>query len=326
MAIDGSESSGADWDGQMVSVPNRARLDENTDLTLDECVEEEMFHDAVENGSPEEVAELTRLVADVDTVGDDDAEYPGRTVLWTAVFANRPDNARVLVSAGADPCLPIMGSWSPGRLSLAGPTPDLFTVPPGQPGLSAGETAAVTEARRLIAALGDIDYYALGLACVAGIGVAEVARRLEAVPADDDHVASIIENPLACLDDSLTVFGVTDVPGGCVVSQPWGYVPCTPGVTKRLSAGTVCYGMYNNPKGGIYGNVTRDGVIEEGETHPGGDVYGDEPAEKILATYLYRYQPVAYCCAGAGLRLTDARAITGPPDMRLKLPERDRWT
>jgi hypothetical protein len=27
----------------------------------------------------------------------------------------------------------------------------------------------------------------------------------------------------------------------------------------------------------------------------------------------------------AGLRLTDARAVTGPPDVWLRLPERDYW-
>ncbi|MGJ6965943.1 ankyrin repeat domain-containing protein [Streptosporangium sp. G11] len=324
MAADGSGSSDTGRDGRTDSTPIRTRSDTGADPASDEYADEAMLHDAAETGSPEEVAELARLVGDVDAIGDDDTEYPGRTALWTAVFGNRPDNARVLVAAGADPWRPMMNGWSPGRLSLAGPTPDLFTVPSGQPGLSAGEIAAVTEARRLITVLGDIDYYALGLACVAGIGAAEAVRRLEAVPADDDDVASIIENLPARLVDGLTVVGVTDVPGGCVVSQPWGYAPYGSGITERLSAGTVCYGMYNNPKGGVHGSVVRDGVLEEGDTHPGGGVYGDEPAEKVLAAYLYRHQPVAHCCAGAGLRLLDARAIVGPPDMWLRLPDQDR--
>ncbi|MDP4509632.1 DUF6461 domain-containing protein [Nonomuraea turcica] len=184
----------------------------------------------------------------------------------------------------------------------------------------------MTEARRLIAAIGDLSYFGLGMACVADITAAEVARRLEAVPADDEDVGAIIENLGSHLDDNLTVVGVTAVPGGCVVSQPWGYIPYTPGVAKRLSAGTAYYGMYDNPKGGHHGTAFRDGVMEEGDTHPGaGGAYPDDSAEEILATYLYHHHAVAYCCARIGLRLDDARAITGPPDMWLRLPERDWW-
>ncbi|MEU6791163.1 hypothetical protein ABZ907_05670 [Nonomuraea wenchangensis] len=40
-----------------------------------------------------------------------------------AVFEGRVDNARVLLTAGADPWRPMMDGWSPGRLSLASPTP-----------------------------------------------------------------------------------------------------------------------------------------------------------------------------------------------------------
>lgn len=278
-----------------------------------------LLHDAAENDSPEAVAELAQRIDDVDFVDDDEEEYPGRTALWTAVFANRPDNARVLVAAGADPWRPMMNGWSPGRLSLAGPTPALFDIPPGVAGLSPAETAAVTEARRLIAALGDLRYFGLGMACVADITAGEAVRRLEAVPADDED-AAIREG----LDNSQTVVGVTDVPGGCVVSQPWGYVPYASGVAKRLSAGTVYYGMYDNPKGGHHGAVFRDGVMVEGDTHPGGGgVYPDDPTEKILPTYLYHHHAVAYCCARTNLRLTNAKAITGPPDMWVRLPERD---
>jgi hypothetical protein len=46
---------------------------------------------------------------------------------------------------------------------------------------------------------------------------------------------------------------------------------------------------------------------------------------EILLSYLYLYNAVAYSCAYAGLRLTDARAITGPPDTWLRLPPRDYW-
>ncbi|GGT00473.1 hypothetical protein GCM10010156_68200 [Planobispora rosea] len=312
--------SGIGWDGWTNLSLIRARLDAGADPNSEVFFLGRPLHVAAERGSPEVVAELARRVDDVD------AEHEGRTALWEAVFNNRPGNALALVTAGADPWRPMMNGWSPGRLSLASPTPDLFPLPDGEVVLSATEAAAVAEARHLITALGRLEHDGFSLACVADITAAEAARRLEAVPADDDEIEEIMDDPFSDFDDSLSVIGVTDVPGGCVVFQPWGYIAYTSGsgVAKRLSAGTVCYAMYANPKSGNQGAVARDGVIEEWDTHPGGgSVSPDEPAEEILATYLYHYQAVAYCFAGAGLRPTDARSITEQPDMWLRLPERD---
>ncbi|WP_326644459.1 ankyrin repeat domain-containing protein [Streptosporangium sp. NBC_01755] len=290
----------------------RARLDAGADPDSVVYYHERPLPVAAQCGSPEVVAELARRVREVD------AENNGCTALWDAVFANRPDNARALVAAGADPWRPMMAGWSPGRLSLATPTPDLFTPRPADVGLSAAEAAAEAEARRLLAAVGRFSpHMGLGLACVSGIDAAEAVRRLQATPvewsrrADDDK-------------ESLHTVGVTDVPGGCVVSQPWNYMPHTPGVTKRLSMGTVCYAMYANAASGNQGSVTRDGVIEERDTRDG--VSSGDSAETVLALYLYKRQAVARCCARAGLRLTDARAITGPPDIWVRLPERDYWS
>ncbi|QIJ60869.1 hypothetical protein [Streptomyces sp. JB150] len=56
-------------------------------------------------------------------------------------MTDRPDNARALVEAGADPWRRLIGGWSPGRLALAGPTPDPFPLPEGEPGLSDAERA-----------------------------------------------------------------------------------------------------------------------------------------------------------------------------------------
>ncbi|MFJ2028742.1 hypothetical protein [Streptosporangium sp. NPDC087985] len=93
--------------------------------------------------------------------------------------------------------------------------------------------------------------------------------------------------------------------------------------TERLSAGTVCYGLYANPKSGNQGSITRSGVIGAWDPHPGGGwVSAGGPAEEVLAAYLYHDEAVAYCCAGAGLRLADAQAIVGQSDMWLRLPER----
>ncbi|WUH99635.1 ankyrin repeat domain-containing protein [Spirillospora sp. NBC_00431] len=273
---------------------------------------------AMELGTPEVVAEVARRVRDVD------AEHDGRTALWTAVFYNRPDNARALVEAGADPWRPTMAGWSPGRLSLAGPHPDLFS--PSRAELSAAETAAVAEAPRLIEALGRLYDTGYSLACVAGITAVEAARRLgartvEAPPEYEEYGELGPED----YDDS--VVGVTDVPGGCVVVQPWSYAASMPGVTKALSTGTVCYAMFANPKGGNHGDLARDGVIEGWDLSPGGWVHAGNTTEEVLLGYLYGYRAgAAYCCAYVGLRPTDPHSIMGPVDMWLELPDRDYRT
>ncbi|WP_308061591.1 hypothetical protein [Streptomyces scabiei] len=46
----------------------------------------------------------------------------------------------------------------------------------------------------------------------------------------------------------------------------------------------------------------------------------------MLAAYLYQHSAVAYACAFAGLRLTDRRAVVGPPDVWVELPRRDYWS
>ncbi|MFI6511575.1 ankyrin repeat domain-containing protein [Streptosporangium sp. NPDC050855] len=319
MAVtEGAGWSGLGWNAWTDLAAIRARLDAGADPNSVLDFRGRPLHHAAEEGSPEVVAELARRVDDVD------AEHDGRTALWLAVFNDRPDNARVMVAAGADPWRPMMNGWSPGRLSLAGPTPDLFTLPDGEASLSAAEAAAVAEAGRLTAALGRFDGDGHSLACVADITAAEAVRRLEAVPVDDADVEEIMGDPWGDLDATLSVIGVTDVPGGCIVFQPCGHAASNPGVIERLSVGTVCYGLFANPKSGNQGAIARDGAIEEWDTHPGGgSVCSEEPAEEILATYLYHHQAEAYCFAGAGLRPADARSINGRADMWLKLPGQD---
>ncbi|WP_381796752.1 ankyrin repeat domain-containing protein [Streptomyces niveus] len=278
------------------------------------------LHRAAAFGSPEVVAELVRRVADVD------ATQGGGTALWEAVLGDRPENARVLAAAGADPWRTVVGGWSPGRLSLAGPTPDLFVVPEGERGLSEAERATAQEGRRLVAALGREHTDGMGLACVAGIDAEEAIRRLEATPVEVEELAELVESPYAFdLDEQMLVFGVTTVPGGCVVTQPWGYGPSQPGVLKRLSVGTVCYGLYANPKSGNQGSITRDGVTEGWDLHPGGGPNPDDTPEQVLASYLFRYNAVAYACAFVGLRPTDSRSVDGRADIWVELPARDYW-
>ncbi|MFI6531706.1 ankyrin repeat domain-containing protein [Nonomuraea sp. NPDC050547] len=273
---------------------------------------------AAEAGSPEVVAELAARSADVD------AEVDGRTALWCAVYAGRADNARALAEAGANPWRPMMNGWPPGRLALAGPTPGLFPRPDGEPGLTDAEQAFVARARALIAALADITDDGHSVTCVAGIDAAEAVRRLEATPATDEEIEEIFDDPFDDMDENLKFLGVTDVPGGCVVAQPWGFGADIPGVQKALSAGTRCYGLYANPKSGNQGSAAVDGIVVEWDTHPGGgDTDESEPTEEILRAYLLQGHAEAELCVRAGLLLPDSRAITGTPDLWVKLP--DHW-
>lgn len=264
------------------------------------------LHRAAETGSPEEVAELAAAV-DVDEMSD------GRTALWLAVQSRRPDNARVLVAAGADPWRPMMAGWSPARLSLAGPTPDLFGE--ARDPLSAAEVAAVAESGPLLAALDGIDYDGWSVCCVGGIDTDEAIRRL-----------SCAELPTAPEEESedLDVIGFTDVPGGVVVAQPWAYAAAYPLVSRLLSVGTVAYAMYANPKSGEQGSAHRDGRCLGSDLSPGSWAEADDPGEEVLRMFLYRDEGSAYACVYAGLRPSSVDAFLEPRRWG-RLPERDYW-
>ncbi|MGK5732918.1 ankyrin repeat domain-containing protein [Streptomyces sp. URMC 124] len=257
-----------------------------------------------------------------------DGEPVGGTVgLWQVLMDDQLEFVEELLAAGADPWQPVLGGWSPGRLTLAGPRPELLAVPEGQQGLDADERAAVLEAERLRAALADCHHEGLGLVCVAGIDAREAIRRLNATPVLGSRLQTLEEDAVAghAFDDDLRIVGVTTVPGGCIVTQPWGYMPQVSGVQKRLSAGTACYGLYANAKSGNQGSVVRDGVIEGSVLHPGGgpNPFDTVTSEDVLLAYLYRDHPLAHACAWVGLRPTDARAMTGQPDAWVELPECD---
>jgi hypothetical protein len=254
------------------------------------------LHDIVGFQTPEEVAALAAQAADVDELQE------GRSPLWQAVFDRRHANARVLVAAGADPHRSMMSGWSPARLAAAGPNPYLFG-PPAE--LTAEETATIAEAHRLKDVLEGFESEGLGMACVAGIDVAEAIRRLDATPCEETE-----------FDDD--VMGATDVPGGVVLIQPWGFRPQDVAVHEQLSVGTVCYGLYDNPKSGAQGSISRDGRFTDNDLFPGGDPAAEESAHEVLLGYLHRFDSIAYSCAYAGLRLTEARGVTGPPDVWLR--------
>ncbi|MES5821683.1 ankyrin repeat domain-containing protein [Streptomyces sp. RG80] len=313
--------AGMDYRGWQDYDDVRRRLDAGADPERWGVGGTRPLHRAVLSGSPEVVAELARRVADVDALEN------GTTALWDAVVSDRTDNARALAAAGADPWRTVFGGWSPGRLSLAGPDPDLFRpLPEGVPELTPAQRAVADEGRRLHEALGTLDHDGYSLACVAGIDAEEAIRRLSATPANPEQTAEILEDPYDYdVGEILHLVGVTTVPGGCILAQPWGFGASRPGVLKPLSLGTVCYGLYANPKSGNQGYIYRDGENDGWDLHPGGGPYEEDTPEETLFSYVHHYSAATFSIAYAGLRPTDARAVTGPPDHWVELPERDYW-
>lgn len=246
----------------------------------------------------------------------------GRTALWRAVYEGKPDVAQALIARGADPARPMMSGWSPARLSLltahALPTDEVLTP---------DEQLAVLEAGRLTLALSNLPEWFDGfsLACVAGVDAATAIERLSAekIELEADTVEEYWD---ASLDDEEVqrTVGVTDVPGGCVVAQPWYFTASTPVVLNLLSAGTVAYGMYANPKSGSQGSFHRDGRTLQWDQHPGGHPAEQDSARDVLLSLLYHYRPVPYCFAYVGLRPKNNKSLIEPAQW-LRLPERDYW-
>ncbi|MFE9601688.1 ankyrin repeat domain-containing protein [Streptomyces hokutonensis] len=282
------------------------------------------LHEAASFGMPMNVfEERIRAAADIDAL------WYGRTPLFEAVMYREREMALRLVSAGADPWRPQMNGWSPGRLNLAGPEPDLFGPAPSTVGLSEQEQAAVLRADRLIDVVADVDLDGMSIACVADISCAEATHRLQGQPVKIDNFNEWLMNPWAAgmTEDEVTdIVGATDVPGGCVVTQWAGYTASAPGVMALLTAGTAGYGMYANPKSGNQGSRFRDGVELDWDLRPGGgQAASDDPGDEILRSYLYLHNAIAYCCDAAGLAPDDPRAFTGLPDVVLRLPALELW-
>ena len=243
-------------------------------------------------GSADVVAELASLVENVD------AEHDGRTALWIAVQAGKPENARVLMAAGADPWRPMMAGWSPGRLSLASRTPDLFPVPPGIPGLSPAESAAVTEAHRLLDALGDFYYD----------GLSRAAWPASTRPRPYGGWTPSSSRPTIRCPSWRTC--PTAVGRGGAVDRRChrrtrglrrepavGVRGVDTGGAQRLSTGTVCYAMYANPKSGNQGSIVGTASSRAGTCTPAADGPAPTARREILRT----------TCSGTGPSPTAAR-------------------
>ncbi|WP_053849252.1 ankyrin repeat domain-containing protein [Streptomyces sp. NRRL B-24085] len=273
------------------------------------------LHLTAEQGSAEAVAALLPHVADVDVRDDED-----HTPLWHAVHSMDEATVRALIDAGADVWTPQAGPWSPGRLLLTTPLAPLVRHLPGAVELPPEEVAAQQAADALIAAFGTEPIWTegLGVCFVRGLGEDELLRRLGADPAhcpktDPDHGPF---DPSDC-DESLRhvgVRGVDGTPGGCVITQA-GFMPSDDAVLRAISAGTTAYGVYFNPKGGTFGTLARDGEIVASDEIGIGPHASDPSAYWTFRfwqrghDFPYGADVLAYCCAAAGLRITDGRDV-----------------
>ncbi|MCK7627081.1 ankyrin repeat domain-containing protein [Streptomyces sp. RS10V-4] len=286
------------------------------------------LHAAAAHGSPEAVAALLAAGAAADA-----PDHQGCTPLWHAVCHGARENAALLLRAGADAWRPQLGGRSPGRLALTTPLAPLFAGLPGAVPLTPAERAAQREADERAAVFAGVPTESLSAAFVAGVGEEEAVRRLGRDPRDcpvlpPDAAAEPWEGDAFAHEEAHRQVGVTGVPGGCVLVQPYSYLLSTEPLLDALSPGGAAYGVYFNPKGGTFGTLSRDGRTERTE-EIGLPPYGDEPEGHWLYRFwswdrpeeMYGASELAYACAQAGLRLADPQPLSGAPRRWVLIPD-----
>ncbi|MDH6451107.1 MULTISPECIES: ankyrin repeat domain-containing protein [unclassified Streptomyces] len=284
------------------------------------------LHLTAEQGAADAVAALLPHVADVDVRDDDD-----HTPLWYAVHSMDEATVRALIEAGADVWTPQAEHWSPGRLLLTTALAPLVRHLPGAVELPAGEVAAQQAADALIAAFGTEPIWTegLGVCFVRDLDEDELIRRLGADP-EQCPLADPDDAPFDPFDydESLRYVGVRGVegaPGGCVITQS-GYMPSDGAVMRAISAGTSAYGVYFNAKGGTFGTLARDGeIVASDEIHIGPhdsdpDAYWTFRFWQRKHAFPHDADVLAYCCAAAGLRISDGRDVADGETARRWVP------
>ncbi|MGK5638121.1 ankyrin repeat domain-containing protein [Streptomyces sp. URMC 126] len=284
-----------------------------------------LLHQAAEDGSPETVRELARRVVDVDR-----PDERGETALWKAVCHGAEANAAELLAAGADAWTPRMGRWSPGRLALTTRLAPLFAADaPEYARITEAERAAFAAADRQAAAFGDDDLYLDGtsVAFLSGVTVAEAVVRLGADPDDPGPTAY---DPYDDWDHSARVVAATAVPGGCVLLQQTYYGLNTDAWLAALTdGGGRAYGLYFNPKGGVFGTLAENGTALHSEEIGLPPFDADVPEGHWThrfwlwdrSTGSWHNYELAYACHQAGVAVPDPRPIVGSPDRWIEIPE-----
>ncbi|WP_412515303.1 ankyrin repeat domain-containing protein [Actinomadura madurae] len=305
----------ADWSGIVhgdFTDPEKVllRLEAGADPLGELWMFDTPLHMAAREGSPQVVFELASRARDLD------AFCRGRSALWNAVYHHRDDNALVLAELGADPWRPMMDGWSPGRLSLGGSFGDLFEIPEDQ-ALTDRERAMADAGPQLAEVFSGISYDGFSVACVAGLTAVEAMQRLpvgEVILVEDQ--APWYEEDFCGEGD---IVGVTDVPGGCVIGQPWAYRAVD--VLEMVTAGTFAYGMYANPKSGSQGHIAEDGRRVKWDLHPGYDPDADSTAREVLASFASCHDAIVHCLLYAGLK-PDSTDCLERPDAWVRLGSR----
>ncbi|MFZ3473969.1 ankyrin repeat domain-containing protein [Streptomyces sp. 4.24] len=294
------------------------------------------LHRAAEGGTPESVAELARLVADVDALDGN-----GLTALWEAVAHGRAESAAVLLAAGADAWTPRIAGRSPGSIALSTELAGLFAPLPGAVPRGPAEVAAQGAADQQASVFGGLLTEGLSVAFVSGITEEEAVRRLGADPehcpvldpdADPGPYGTGPDGFDPVEDGAERFIGVTGVPGGCVLIQPAWFGAAADAVLEAVSPGGRAYGVYFNPKGGTFGQLSVDGRASEHE-EIGLSVREGSPESHWVHRFWqrgpyggqdgppYEARALAYACGQAELRIEDSRAVAGPPHRWVELPE-----
>ncbi|WTW93585.1 ankyrin repeat domain-containing protein [Streptomycetaceae bacterium NBC_01309] len=314
----------------------RARLTHGADPLVSHGDDGTLLHVMAEAGSVDVLEELARWVGDVDVV----AEWTHETPLWRAVCHGRADNVAVLLAAGADPWRPVILGRSAGALARWTKMARLFEELPGYVPPTDTERAEQAEADRQADVFYEEEYYSISVAFVAGLDEDEVIRRLGGDPARCP-VLDLDTNPGPFgtgpggfdpndRENAERFLGIRVVPGGCVVVQPQSYRASSPAVVTQLSPGTRAYGLHISGVKGTYGHLAVDGVSVRGE-EIGRTAHGDssdghwlyrfwdaDPEGVVGRDKLEAYQ-LAYAAAEAGVTITNASQVAGPPNRWLEL-------
>ncbi|WP_436774532.1 ankyrin repeat domain-containing protein [Yinghuangia sp. YIM S09857] len=297
-----------------------------------------VLHVATEFGSPDVVAELAAHVDDIDAV----APWSGESALWKAVCLGKTDNAAALLAAGADPWRPVMGRHSAGSIARWTKLAPLFAQLPGYVAPTDAERAAQDAADRQAVVIAEEEYFMLSVTFVAGLDEDEVIHRLGGDPSDCPVLdLDATPGPFGTGPDGFNphdpdvaerFVGIRAVPGGCAVLQPNGLIAATSTVVTALSRGTRAYGIYLSFVKGTYGELAVDGTSvcnEELQRNLRGEsldsqalyrFWDNDPEGAVDSHIMWTAYKLAYAAAEAGVSVTDASQIAGPPNRWLELP------